>query len=216
MKKTLLLRVLSISIGLLFITSQVFASPAAPAPSAQDTTTTATSTSTPTPTPTSTEAVRRPKHHVYRGTITALSQTSLTLTLSDGAALPMRITAQSIIRIPGQSRKNLQVGMLASVLALADENKNLTILGALVVPGQPLRVHRVGTVTAYTAGASLTILATDGLSYTFILTNRTEILPDYLAGTLAVGARVTIIAPRDAPQAGALATGIVLHPSASP
>ena len=76
-------------------------------------------------------------------------------------------------------------------------------------------VHRVGIVTAYTAGSSITIEAVDGKPYTFVVSPDTKILPESRVDLLVVGARVTIIAPRDVTGGPAAATGIVVHPAAS-
>jgi len=48
-----------------------------------------------------------------------------------------------------------------------------TAVKVQVVPGKPARIHRVGVVTAYTAGESITILAKDGNEYTFELSELT-------------------------------------------
>src|SRR5512135_872840 len=83
------------------------------------------------------QAALHGKPTIYKGTIFAVSASSLTLTLSDGSQVAMAIT---------------------------DQNNNLVARAVMAIPGQPLRVHRVGTVTGYTAGSSITIKATDGNS----------------------------------------------------
>jgi hypothetical protein len=89
---------------------------------------------------------------------------------------------------------------------------SLTALYIHVVPGKPEPVHRVGTVTAYTPGASITVLDKKGGSSTFVLTPDTKILPEDRASELGVGSLVTIISRRD-PTGGPLtAQGIVVHP----
>ena len=80
------------------------------------------------------------------------------------------------------------------------------------MPGKPTKIHRVGTVTAYSAGTSITIQDKDGNLFTFALTADTKILPPDTTRTLGDGARVTIISRRD-PSGGPLtAQGIVVHP----
>lgn len=88
----------------------------------------------------------------------------------------------------------------------------LVALKVMVIPGKPVKIHRVGVVTAYTAGESITILAKDGQEYTFELSETTKILPKDRVDMLGVGAIVTIISRRD-PTGGPLAAqGIVVHP----
>ncbi len=103
--------------------------------------------------------------------------------------------------------------MNAMVQARRDESNNLVARSIMIIPGKPVRTHRVGEVTAYTEGESITILAKDGNSYTFTLTADTKILPPERAEELAVGSWVTIIAPRDPASLGWTAQGIVVHPS---
>ena len=157
------------------------------------------------------------KHQNYRGTIAALSSSNLTLTLKDGSSVSLSLTADTRIRIPGHKNAgaSLQVGMQAMAQAIADGNGNLIAVAVMAIPGKPTRVHRVGTVTAYSPGGSITIQASDGNTYTFNLTADTKTLPAERAGDLAVGSRVTIIAPRDPSSLSSTATGIVVHPAGS-
>jgi hypothetical protein len=154
------------------------------------------------------------KPTIFHGTLGTLSPSSLTLTLDDGSSVTIGLTADTRIKVPGPKAQGdvLLVGMRATVMAFTDSSDALVARSVMVIPGQPVRAHRVGTVTAYSAGASITILATDGSSYTFALTAGTVILPAARAAQLAVGSRVTIIAPRDPSTLGGAATGIVIHP----
>ncbi len=154
---------------------------------------------------------------ILRGTITGLTPTtdptSMTLKLDDGSSIPIGLTTDTNIHVPGPKSEGdtLLVGMHVVVMAFTDQNNNLVARAVLVIPGQPVRVHRVGTVTAYTAGSSITIKATDGNSYTFNLTLGTQVLPS--GSQVTIGALVTIIAPRDPSTLVWTATGIVVHPS---
>jgi hypothetical protein len=155
----------------------------------------------------------RGKPTILRGTIEALDPGSLTLKLGDGTTVVVGLNPDTRIKVPGPNADGepLTLGMQALVLA-RDEGGTLVAWAVIAIPGEPTRVHRVGTVTAYAAGSSITILAVDGNSYTFALTGEPKILPERRAGELAVGARVTIIAPRDPSATGWTATGIVVHP----
>jgi len=223
MKKSPLFTILILTIGLLFVTTQAFASPAGigpkktPGPQG-----TPDSQHTPGPRNTpgaqaTTEALQhgKGKHQNFRGTIAAVSSSSLTLNLRGGSSATFDLTADTRIQIPGGNGGGLQVGMQAMVQAFDNGGSNLVARAVVVIPGQPIRVHRVGWVTAYTPGVSITIQASDGGTYTFGLTSNTQILPSNLASQLAVGSRVTIIAPRDPSSSGWTAVGIVIHPAGS-
>ena len=155
-----------------------------------------------------------PRQH-FRGTIAALDASSLTLTLQDGSSQVFVLTSATRIKIPGAKHTGatLQVGMKAMVLAVGDPGGELTAWMVHVIPGKPVRAHRVGTVTAYSPGSSITIQASDGNAYTFPLTAETKILPAERAGELGIGSRVTIIAPRVPSSLDLIATGIVVHPA---
>lgn len=156
----------------------------------------------------------------YRGTIASADAASLTLTLADGSSVTFSLTADTRIRIPtlGQTAAApaLMPGAKAGVHAAQDEMGALTALAVLVIPAKPVRAHRVGTVTDYQPGASLTIQATDGNTYTFLLTTATEILSADRADQLAAGARVTVIAPRDVTGGVLTARGVIIHPASQP
>lgn len=155
------------------------------------------------------------KPTMVRGTISAVDASSLTLTLADGSSVTIGLTSDTRIKVPGPQAQGdtLLAGMQVMVMAFSDSNDQLVARAVMVIPGKPVSAHRVGTVTAYTAGSSITIQAMDGNSYTFGLTANTKILPANGAGPLAVGSRVTIIAPRDPSAVGWTATGIVIHPA---
>lgn len=154
---------------------------------------------------------------ILRGTITILvpptSPTSMTIKLDDGSTQTIGLTTDTKIKVPGPQSQGdtLLVGMRVIVMAFPDQSNNLVARMILAIPGQPVRVHRVGTVTAYTANVSITIKATDGNTYTFNLTPSTQVLPT--GSQVTVGALVTIIAPRDPSTLVWTATGIVVQPS---
>jgi hypothetical protein len=102
--------------------------------------------------------------------------------------------------------------MNVMVQAIRDQGGNLIARSIMVIPGKPAKIHRVGIVTAYTAGVSITIQGKDGNAYTFALNGETKLLPPERAGSLGVGSRVTIIAPRDPSGSDVIAKGIVIHP----
>jgi hypothetical protein len=79
-------------------------------------------------------------------------------------------------------------------------------------PGAPTIVHRVGYVSDYEAGVSITIKYRDGQFYTFKIAPDVKIVPHHREPDLKVGAYVTIIAPRNFSGDEWIAQGIVVHP----
>ncbi len=164
--------------------------------------------------PATANALLHGKPHLYRGTVAGVTESSLTLTLLDGTPMTIGLSPDTKIHVPGPQSMGdtLSVGMRVAVLAFNDQNNSPVARMVVVIPGQPVRAHRVGKVTAYTPGVSITIQATDGAAYTFSLNADTRILPQSQAASLAVGSLVTVIAPRVPSSQGWTATGIVVHP----
>lgn len=168
-----------------------------------------------------TQESNRPEHAKklnFKGVIAAVDVAGMTLTLKDGNTAVFTFDAATRFRIPtlnsSATAADLKVGMQVSVQARLTDTNTLLALKVSVIPGKPTRVHRVGQVTEYIPGTSITILAKDGQTYTFKLAETVKILPDGLADTLSVGSWVTIIAPRDVTQLEWIAVGIVIHPHA--
>lgn len=221
---------------LLFVSTQAFASPVT-VPNAKDTPVT---TKTPKPKKDTEKATQKAedkatkqadklddkatkqadkpkgKHEHFKGTVAAVDSASLTLTLKDGSSVTIGLTSNTRIKFAGKKDSaptSIEVGMTVSVQAIRDENNNLIARKVMAIPGKPSKIHRVGIVTEYTPGASITIQDKDGNTFTFTLTSETKLLPAERAGELAVGSRVTIIAPRDPATGGVTVKGIVIHPA---
>jgi len=156
------------------------------------------------------------KMQVFIGVIQNISADELSLTLKDDTVISFTITADTRIKVPTLGKEaglsDLAVDQKAGVHARADDAGNLTALSVMVIPGKPDIKHHVGTITAYTPGASITIADKDGETFTFLLTAETKIQPVERASSLAVGVRVTIISPRDVAEGAWTAKGIVIHP----
>jgi len=162
----------------------------------------------------------------FRGEVVAVDATSLTVKLKTDEEMIFTLTETTSIKIPtlGSSAtwENLNVGVQVLVQAVKSATDpaapvtteavdEFTAVKVQVVPGKPARIHRVGEVTEYTAGESITILAKDGNEYTFALSEETKILPKDRVDLLVVGAQVTVISRRD-PTGGPLAAqGVVVH-----
>lgn len=188
------------------------------------------------------EAKLAGKKYHFRGEVTAVTATTLSVTLKDEKEMVFALTDTTVFKIPtlgqGTTWEQLNVGVQVMVTAVkpveepVDPNATVTELPTVdpnatpvavageftavkvhVIPGKPEKIHRVGVVTEYVAGEKITIEAkNDGELYTFELSETTKILPEERVDLLVVGAKVTIISRRD-PTGGPLAAqGIVVHP----
>jgi hypothetical protein len=225
MKVYRVLLFLFVSFALLFISSQAFASPVI-VPNAKDTPST---TGTPKPGKDTDKATQKAedkavkqadkpkgKHEHFKGIVAAFDSSSITLTLRDGSSVTIGLTADTRIKFPGPKNSaptSIEVGVTAGVQAIRDESGNLVARMVMVIPSKPSKIHRVGTVTAYTPGVSITIQDKKGNTFTFGITGELKLLPTERAGELAVGSRVTVIAPRDPATGGVRVIGIVIHPA---
>ena len=154
----------------------------------------------------------------YTGMIGAVDTGSLTLTLKDGSSLVFTLTDQTEVRIPtlghSATTADLKVGQQVTIRTTGDDSQGLVAAMILVIPGKPEKIHRVGIVTDYQPGVSITIQDKDGETFTFLITPDTKILPPDRASELVVGVYVTIITPRDVTGGPLTAAGIVIHPKA--
>jgi hypothetical protein len=207
-----------LALAIALVSTQVLASPAqAPAAQGNNSTKTPGAQATQKAIERATQGVGKPKGKPenYKGTVEAVDATSLTLKLRDETTVVIALGPETQIKFPG--RKDLapaaiEAGMQVHVQALRDDAGNLTARRVMVIPGKPQKIHRVGIVTAYTA-ESITIQDKKGETFIFELAADTVILPAERAGELAVGSRVTIIAPRDPATGGVRVRGIVVHPT---
>ena len=220
MKKYRVLLFLALATLLLLATSQVFASPAGSleankTPGANTPGAKATEKAN----EHATKQAGNPhgKHENFKGTVSAVDASSITLTLRDGSSVTIGLSADTRMKFPGPKDSvpdGVQPGMNVMVQAVRDQDGNLIARAVMAIPGKPSKIHRVGIVTEYTASSSITIQDKDGNTYTFAITNETKLLPAERSGTLAVGSRVTIIAPRSPATGGVVVKGIVIHPAA--
>ena len=219
MKKNRMLLFLTLGLVLLLATTQAFASPAnlqsgknTPGPKTPGAKATEKADDN------ATKQADNPhgKHENFKGTVNTVDSTSITLTLRDGSSVIIGLSADTRIKFPGPKNSapsSIQSGMTVMVQAIRDQSNNLTARAVMVIPGKPSKIHRVGVVTAYTAGASITIQDKNGNPYTFVITGETKLLPAERADQHIVGSRVTIIAPRDPATGGVTVKGIVIHPA---
>ena len=152
---------------------------------------------------------------IFKGTISQISGDFLTLTIKNESDETFLITQSTKVKIPslkGAAFSDLEIGWQAVIKAIRGVDGSLTAVTILVIPGKPTLLHRVGTVTEYLPGASITIQDKSGELFTFLLTPETKILPPPRADELSIGSLVTIICPRDVGAGELTAKGIVIHP----
>lgn len=160
----------------------------------------------------------------FKGEVASFDTTQVVITLKDGTLVTILLTEDTLIKAPKLNPNKkpkvegaplvvpaLQVGMKVSIKAVVQDS-TITALKIRVIPGKPVKVYRVGVVTEYTAGTSLTVLSKSGGSSTFLLTATTKYLPAERMAELAVGRTVTVISPRDVTGAPLVALGVVIHP----
>lgn len=149
----------------------------------------------------------------YKGTITFIDATSIELKQKGDTLITISLSPETVVKIPTKhdaTLTDLKVGMKVTVKALRVDDV-LTAKKINLIPGKPTKVYKVGVVTDYQPGFSITIQAKNTSLYTFLVTADTMILPADLADKLVVGAVVTIIAPRDVTSLDRTAKAIVIH-----
>jgi hypothetical protein len=205
-------------IALLLATTQAFASPANVPPVKNTPGAKATEKAEEKATEQATEQADKQhgKHEHFKGTVSAVESNSITLSLRDGSSVTVGMTADTQMKFPGpkdNAPKSIQAGMSVIIQAIRDQSDHLVALRVMAIPGKPSKIHRVGIVTEYTAGKSITIKDKKGDTYSFTLNSDTKLLPAERVDSLAVGSLVTIIAPRDPASGGVTVKGIVIHPA---
>ena len=207
MKRRMVLISLIVMIVLLFSSIAVMAAPPSdkPAPGSQ-------SGNSPDDKP-GNKGEKNGKVKNFKGTITGIDGSGLTLTLKDGSVIALVINENTNIKIPtlkNATIEGINLESQAVVQARGDDTGALVAKKIQVIPGKPTKIHRVGVVTEYTPGTSITIQGKDGSS-SFTLGTDTKILPKKIAGSLAVGDKVTIISRRNPAGGDLAAQGVVIH-----
>ena len=151
----------------------------------------------------------------FKGTIFSVGTDSLEVTLADESKVTIFIGSNTKVKIPGMGKSaalsNLKAGM-GVVVQASDTDGKLLARQIHLVPGKPTKLHRVGMVSNYQAGVSLTVTGVDGQSTTFTINSDTKILPKDRQDLLKDGAFVTVISPRSFSGVDPVAKGIVVHP----
>jgi hypothetical protein len=157
----------------------------------------------------------RVRHENYIGILNAVDAGSVTIMLRDESMVTIMLSEDTRLLIPTRKDvmlEDFEIGRRVIVQALRAEDDTLTARSVILIPGKPVKLMRVGIVTMYTPGEQITIMAMDEMEYTYLLTEDTVILPMERADMLDLGAKVTIIAPRDVTKIVQTALKIVVHP----
>jgi hypothetical protein len=141
------------------------------------------------------------KNYAFVGNMTVKSSSMFKITTKKQVDVPVTVNDETKYKVPGvkeASLANFNVGDRVAVLAAEITPGTYTALHVNLIPGKPVSVQRVGTVSVYVAGASITITGKKVDASTFVVNSNTKIVgkkgaPD----TVAVGDRVTVTASRD-------------------
>lgn len=148
----------------------------------------------------------------FKGDVTSFDNGVLVIAGKHGGTVT--VDANTEIKVSGADQSaTIQVGQQVMAQAVKADNGYLA-LRVHLFPNKPAHIHRVGQVTAYQPGVSITVQDNKG-STTFQIAPDVKILPAERADQLKEGARVTIISPSNASAdpTHPVAKGIVVHPA---
>jgi len=154
---------------------------------------------TPTVAPTATSTSVPVKHHAYTGTIKSMAANSFVLTTKAKGDVTITVNADTKYHVPGvkdATWANFKVGDRATTM-VTESNGTNTASHVNLIPAKPIHVVRTGTITAYTAGSSITIKDKKGDSSTFVINSDTKIQFRHGTTVVHVGDRATVSARRD-------------------
>lgn len=154
------------------------------------------------------------KKYNFKGEVVSFDGGTLVLTPKKGGSnVTVTVDGNTVIQFSGpkDGASEIKPGQGVMVQAVKTDGDAYLAVRVHVMPGKPQHVHRVGEVTAYEAGKSITVQDKKG-STTFQIATDVKILPAERVNMLKVGARVTIISPNDPSATTPVARGIVVHP----
>jgi len=154
------------------------------------------------------------KKTIFRGVVSSFEGSVLELSVKNGESVKISYDPNiTEVKTPGHNtgEATIQVGQQVLVQAVKTDQDNYTALRVQIKPDKPQHIHRVGEVTDYQPGKSITVTDKKG-STTFRIAEGVKILPAERADSLKDGSWVTIISPRDPNGGEPVAMGIVVHP----
>ena len=139
------------------------------------------------------------KHHTFHGTVKSLAADSFVVTTKKHGDVSIKVNAETKYKVPGvkdATLANFHVTDRVNVLAVETSDGDLA-LHVNLVPGKPISIQRVGTITAYVAGTSITLKDKKGETSTFMIDAETKIEFKRGATEVKVGEQATVVARRD-------------------
>jgi RNase P/RNase MRP subunit p29 len=152
------------------------------------------------------------KRHGIFGSVSAKGSNTLTVQTQQGEVV-VTVTSETKFHVPTKRNATFADVVVNDRVAVngTPTASGLTAKQVAVAPGKPAIRHRVGEVTAFSPGASITIKDAQGGTETFVVTAQTIIRNPKGSG-IAVGDKVTIVSRRDPSTDTFTAAAIVVHP----
>ena len=138
----------------------------------------------------------------FEGIIKSIASPIIVVTTKKGDET-FQVGSATVYKVPGVTNatlSNFAVGNKVSVSTAAVTVNNVSQQMAqrmTLIPARPVKTSRIGTVTAYTSGSSITIQDKKGNNYTFIITGDTKLNLNKGVSGITIGDRVKINAQRD-------------------
>jgi hypothetical protein len=143
------------------------------------------------------------KRRAFEGTIKSIVAPVIVVTTNKGDET-FQVSSKTQYQVPGvkdATLDNFKVGDKVSVLTI---EANTTASAAVqtaqrltLIPTKPIKTIHAGTVTAYTANASITIQDLKGASVTFLIDNSTKINLRKGTSAIALGDKVIVTDQRE-------------------
>ncbi len=161
----------------------------------------------------------------FKGIVMNVSAESMMLLQNDGSTVTLVFTPQSTVKVPTNSKNSsiadLQINIRVTVHAYMDMETSVIYVRSInVIPGAPAKYNRVGMVTDYQPGVSITIADETGQTQTFVLTVDTQIILQDPTLTLGVDSQVTIVTAlhdtAETPTAVAIVVSVPVEVTAEP
>ena len=143
------------------------------------------------------------KNYAFVGTlanITVNSPNIIKIDTKKQLGVPVVVNTETKLHVPGlktATLANFKVGDRVAVLAAEITPGTYTALHVNLIPGKPVSVQRVGTVSAYVAGTSITVTGKKGDISTFTINGDTTTVLKRGATGVTIGEKVTVTARRD-------------------
>jgi len=164
--------------------------------------------------------VSRPlvKHRTFVGTIKSMASTNFVMATEKQGEVTINVNTGTKYGVPGVKDATLdsfKAGDKITVLAVEADSGNLA-LHVKLIPGRPIFVQRVGTITGLEPSNSITLQDKKGELSVFTINSDTKILFKKGGTELKIGERATVIARRVPGTEQFLAKDILVFGSGQP